>query len=267
MGSADPDHAHVNMSFPGASYDGLLRVARTWLPRLHVREVVLYAFLENDLAELGRPYPCCQDGLVDISLPSAPELCPRPSPPLLGSPKLEHLMTRSRDPILVRVVSAWSHLARHLRARLHHIAAFRGPWSATLDANDTTLKTDDLEQRWQWTENLLQALRDEAHAHDAALTIVALPIGPHLEGVARDPELVYLRPRVARMARIAQALDIPFVDAWPALEEIPPPRDDYFMEDGYHLSLRGHEVLANWLIAHPLVPPRTAAPRDVAPAP
>jgi hypothetical protein len=255
LDAADPERSHVNLGFPGASYDALLRVARTWLARYEVDQIVLYAFLENDLAELGRPYPCCRDGLVDVRAFGAPTLCASPSPPTFGSPRLEHLLVRSRDPIVVRVLSEWSSLARHLRARAQQLSAVRGPWSQLLDADDHRLSDGDLQARWAMTRTLLDALRRDAEVEGASLLVVALPIGPDLRGVGKLPERS-LRPRVEALGELCGELGIGFVDAWPAIEEQPQPWTGLFMDDGYHLSLEGHAVMGEWLIKAAVLNPR-----------
>jgi hypothetical protein len=245
LDASDPGRGHVNLGFPGASYDALLLVARTWLRAQPVEQVVLYAFLVNDLAELGRAYPCCREGLVEGS-PGAPTVCTAPSPPTLGSARLEHLLVRSRDPIVLRVLSEWSTAMRHLRARAQSIAGSRGPWTQALDADDHRLAGDDLTARWQLTRTLLAALRDDARAAGADLLVVALPIGPDLRD-GSPPQASSLRPRVDQLGAMCEQLGVPFLDAWPAFEAAPQPWSELFMADRYHLSLKGHATLADWL--------------------
>lgn len=244
LGLADPGRLHVNLGVPGTSADAHLAVARAWLGRGDVAAVVSYAFLNNDLTELGRGLPCCGGPPIDLTAPGAPSVCVPPPPP--AWPALADLARRSGDPLAVRLASpspTWGHLRGALAQRLGP----RSPLTALRDADDSRLARDERASAQAALIRMLTATRDAAAAAGAAHVVVLLPAAG--DGPLRPADRPDARPLADGLARACREAGLDCLDAWALLDGPEGCPAAWFLRDTYHLSAEGHARLAAWLEA------------------
>jgi hypothetical protein len=257
LGHADPGRLHVNLGVPGTSADAHLAIARGWLSRGDVRAVVSYAFLNNDLTELGRPLPCCDGPPVDLTAPGAPSVCAAPPSP--AWPALADLARRSVDPVAVRAAAA-SPTWGHLRAALSTAWGPNSPLTALRDADDSRLGGDQLTDAISTLVRLLTATRDAAAAHGAAHLVVLLPAAG--DGPLRPPDRPDARPLADQLAAACRDAGLDCLNAWELLDGPAGCPPTWFLRDTYHLSADGHAALAAWLEPRLLRPPLAERPPE-----
>lgn len=231
---AMPGVAHLNAATPATSIDAQWLVARRALALGHYDLVVLHAFVGNDLVEVDRPFPCCEDGPLLAWPPGQPPQarCTQANwRPARGMSAW--YLARSAPPYPLRVLTATSLLARHLCGLAISVTQRLGDGARLPDA--------------QAGERYQQVARQLAHDCRQAgirLVVVLLPVRT---AVARGPQ-----GNAAVIQRLASDPGVPVLDAWSEFTAALPshPEDSLFLQDppgDPHLSALGHRLLAQWL--------------------
>jgi hypothetical protein len=229
--------AHVNAAVPATGPDFQLLVIDQWLRRVPLDLVVLHLYMGNDLLEMDRPYPVCDDEPLLRYGPDGPE--PRCPQPVWGSGGRR---LQSPAPYPLRVATSFSAAARHLCALLWRVA-------------HRQLAPFDEALAWQHLEIVLAAMQARTRAHGVALVVDLIPYRDTLEGAAapvRTPHVQYLQGLHEKMAALVRRLGIQMIDPWPLFAGRVA-RDGgsaYFLDqppgDG-HFDSAGHRLLADWL--------------------
>ncbi len=253
LGALQPEVAHLNMGMAGAGPDQELLALRAALDLRPADFVALYAYLGNDIMDIGRRYPCCDAGpLLDI--PADGPLvwrCPRPRWRL---PR-DYVLARSPPPYALRVAASLSVFARHANALFGRL---------TLALHDPALRPDGwvsipTPERWRQARRIYGAIRDELRARGLPLLVVILPYRPALLPPGQRPPDTALAPlggaEVVRAELVAMLTEIhiDFVDASDLFAQaIAREGDAPWFATSYpmdaHFSARGHQLLADWLL-------------------
>jgi lysophospholipase L1-like esterase len=154
----------------------------------------------------------------------------------------------------------------HLVGRFEQVAAARPDLlvvlAGTNDARRHGLAADRMLVPDAQTRANLRVLRTLAREQTAARVVFVTP-PPILEAkVRRAPDLVkesvsWLAADVDRKARIAASVGAPAIDSRAVLS---PPLDRLLLADGLHLSLRGQQRLARWILRCLVAMEATAEP-------
>lgn len=239
----DPGREHLLLAWPAMGPDTHLALARTWAERLDVDTFVVAIYPGNDLADLDRPYVCCDDGPLLGDGPELASTCPDATRPAWATSSLVPDLVRVPVPLAVQAASAWSTVAAHVRLRLDAVVGHGLAWSLEPMQADEVLPPDELDARMARLGHVLAGLRDVAAAERADLQIVLLPYAPELERLrAEGDSPAYARSR--RQLALAEGLGLDVVDTWPAFQTAQP---TWFMADGQHFEAPAHEQLARAL--------------------
>lgn len=240
LDDADVRRRHVNLGAPGTTFETYLLAERAAVSRLHVDHVVVHVLFANDLYEVGRPFPCCdQRLLLDLDRPGVPASCP--TPPSAG--RWRRLADRSRAPLALRILSSHSTLAAHLRVRLIQVIG-RVPWVEFPKMDNATRDDADVQVAWRVAEAVFHAMHAELGGKGIGLTVVALPVASEVPTTVGGP-WGPVAARVARLQAFCAREGIDFVDARGAMPEVP--FDPSLFMQGAHFSEKGHHRIAEFL--------------------
>ena len=241
---------HRNAASPGTTLD----THWLWL-KLHLAErkparVVVHTLVLNDVAEMDRPYTCCDLApLVDYTPTGMQPHCTEPK---LRVP-MASLVARSPAPYPVRVLASVSWLARFAVAAATTLG---GQLERTL-LNVHVDSDDGTPEQWAHYKQALVGIAALTREAGVPLTLVVLPSRRALE--TAHPETTVAQRTRLRMVQLARDAGIEVLDAWDLFAErvrsdgsppwfVTPPAWDC------HFSPRGHALFADWLAAQ--LPPR-----------
>jgi len=236
----DAKRRHVNVSSPDIGPDHLLLTMRRWLKSgRKTKRVVLYVYPGNDLVDLDRPSPCCNGRpLLSYEEGKPPRgRCER----LQWRPHGVVAVLKSAPPYPVRVMSKYSTTSAMACAAVRPVASAVGRISGLLP-------TDPAGGDSAWSH--LGAILSAAAATGVPLDVVVLPERDGLEQPEGDDNPGYVRSR--RVVKLCEKLGIRVHDAREVLER-PVRREGsapFFARTyarDYHLSARGHRLVADWL--------------------
>lgn len=256
----DPQRKHINASNPDIGPDHLLLTLQAWLAAgHHPKRIAWYIYPGNDLADLDRPSACCAgQALLTYSDKGAPtptckDLQWRPHPVVA--------VLKSAPPYSLQVASRYSHSAAMACAAIRPTASRIGRISGLLAGSP-----DGGERAWTHLRAVLEQAHALARAKKIALDVVVLPEREGLErpGGEQNPE----HQRTLRLAELGRQAGFTVHNAWPLLQQAVRREGAtaFFAtthEKDYHLSARGHRLVAQWLAGAVFVGeigPATATP-------
>jgi len=237
----DENVSHVSAAVAGTGPEYHLLIARRWLQRLHPDLVVLHICLTNDVAELGRAWPCCDDLPLLVKTPDGPKArCEVPRNSDDWGFLLQEAINKSPPPFLVRVATDVSLFARHLGNIFIKI-------SSMAHRTDTgPVYSNNIESFLE----LVRVLRDELRTKGIPLVVVLTPYRSALDHNMphRDKKEQQLR----EMQQAIESLSIPVLNAQERFAQAArePGFEELFLNDisfDIHLSIQGHNMEAHWL--------------------
>ena len=239
----DRDAVHINAGFAGTGTDFQLALARRLAPTIKPRLIVLWVYGGNDLADLDRPYACCDQGpLLDWTATPPASLCAEPR----WNIGLRTRMARSPPPWPLRQASRWSVAARHgvdlFVWTAGALAPGMGPSQGAAAAGGAT-------DRFVAAVRTLDAL---AAAGEGRLIAVLLPHRAALE----DAMVRGAGPGVThtRLLAALRGARVPTLDTWAPLAAAVARGRAGLYRDREHPGPAGHALLAGlvapWLASH-----------------
>lgn len=232
---------HINLGFPGTGTDYHYVIARRWLEHVPAPvHLVVLGLYYNDILEIGQSQPCC-DGrsLLAVEAGKPPvERCQTPRWVAGYGESFGWFVRNSPSPYPLRAAMEVSHLARYVEAlrvrRCERIASPDMPHQGG---------------EWEQLRAILAALRDELRRRNIDLLVVLMP--PRFALEAAEPAATDGYRLSREMAASARALGIDTLDPWDHFRTLVQAGEPVFLGDrDIHLSQRGHEELARWLLAH-----------------
>lgn len=227
-----PEVAHLNGSVPGSGTDLQLLVIRQWLKRVRLDLVVLHFFVGNDIYDMNRPYPACDDQPVLRYTEAGP--VPRCPQPLWGGGGRR---LKSPAPYALRVSTSFSVAAQHICALLWRISHSR-------------VSSFDESLAWRQLEAVLRAIRDAARTRGVPLVVNLIPYRASFE--EKSANMDALRRHRRKSIELMRRLDVPAIDPHDlfakrvrvggsgALFLASPPGD-------VHFNPKGHRLMADVL--------------------
>ena len=230
-----PDLHHVNLGVPGTGTDFQVLLVENWVQRLRPQHVVLYLFPANDLFDIGRAYPFCDNGPI-FAFESADlePLCPQP---VWVGPSHSRLL-ESPPPYPVRVLASWSALARQLCGMTWAVSSW--------------LKQNrEVETQLGQLTRLISALATSLDHRDIRFTVVLLPYRARFQRLidGEPPDDDYHM----QVLKALEQLPVRLLDAGPLFENAvlaDGSTESWFLNkvpDDVHFSAKGHRLLARWL--------------------
>lgn len=234
---------HLNVGSPGTTMDTHWLWLKLHLARVQPARVVVHTLILNDVAEMDRPYTCCNLGpLLSYPGDAVEARCLTP----VDRVPLSSYVARSPAPYPIRVAAGWSWLARLAVAAASQVGAVVESralgWHFDSDDGSPT--------QWAHYREALAGIVRLTQNAGIPLTLVVLPSRLALE--SPHPEQTVAHRTRLRIVALAKELGVDVLDGWPLLAEqvraqggaswfvTPPAWDPHFSE-------RGHALVASWL--------------------
>lgn len=232
----DPGARHVNLAVGGTGPDFAWALARNWISAGRADQVVLYLH-PNAFDFIGAPHRFCKGPIAEPSAEGPVLRCAKPAKD--AEARMQRQRRVTDNPFVVLNASRESYLARHL-------------CTAHQDALNPVRNPLPIAVRRALLRGVLDAFADVLASAGVPWVGVILPGRPELEG---DPEQRRRHDALVNVAReVLERRDVPLLDATSAVAAAG--RDgiaSLFVDRCCHLSVRGHEVLAEW-VGERLVP-------------
>ncbi len=149
----------------------------------------------------------------------------------------------------------WSYLALEVRQRLFALEHGHGgpfPWQ-----HDPAFAAAWRDDSWALVDSEIGAMHQLLQSRSVPLLVLAVPFEPQLRDESRLRDRAYTEKPQARLAALCAARGLPLLDLLPVFLAH---RDEALFVDAIHLTPRGHQLVAERLLARlhaeHLLPPR-----------
>lgn len=242
LNKLDRKAKHVSAAVPGTGPEFHWLVEQRWLKKLKPDLVVLHLCVTNDVAELGRPWPCCDDLPLLLKTPTGPRA--RCEEPRLGSEwdgSLGKAIHVSPAPFPIRVATASSVFARHAAGLFNQVSM----------ASSRTAVGSEYPPTIESLLEIVGRIRQDLDERKIPLVVVLTPFRDAL-----DPNVPDHQQGVINLDYLETAIRDSSVAVVNAQEPFSKAASVFGVESlflGYipfdiHLSRMGHRVEAEWLL-------------------